>query len=408
MAIDFSFLEGTAQNENAPMKSDTANVTIRVDADSLLLCDGDYIDHPFKAGAFTKIELPAGQHLLEFLSEENPDVKVEKIVDFPEAGKSYLVIVNELKFALAEAADTCIIPEGVEALESKQDFMRYYKGESKVKLPSTLKKIGDNKGYTIFGDDERETRNKYKRQIKGMLDEFEFDEASKLEKFLEKEEKKKIYIEYIDLSRCTKLESIGEKTFSYCYDLSKVILPNSLKKIQSYAFYHCERLREIIIPLGVTAIGKGAFQDCSVLTSIEIPNGVTSIESYTFRNCYRLTSIEIPNSITSIGEGAFQDCCALTTSITIPNGATSIESYTFSNCYSLTSITIPDSVTSIGYHAFRSCRSLTNVTIPNSVKSISESAFEFCSSLEKINIPPKASIGRFAFDGCTKLKNHKK
>lgn len=36
MAIDFSFLEGAApQKEEAPVKSDTANVTIRVDADSM-------------------------------------------------------------------------------------------------------------------------------------------------------------------------------------------------------------------------------------------------------------------------------------------------------------------------------------------------------------------------------------
>ena len=103
MAIDFSFLEGAApQKEEAPVKNDTANVTIRVDADSMLLCDGEYMDQQFKAGVITKIQLPTGQHLLEFLSEENPDVKVEKVVDFIEAGKSYLVMVNELKAALSK------------------------------------------------------------------------------------------------------------------------------------------------------------------------------------------------------------------------------------------------------------------------------------------------------------------
>ena len=32
MAIDFSFLEGATQNENTPTQTNTANVTIRVDA----------------------------------------------------------------------------------------------------------------------------------------------------------------------------------------------------------------------------------------------------------------------------------------------------------------------------------------------------------------------------------------
>ena len=87
MAIDFSYLEGAApQEENAPIKFDTAYVTIRVDADSLLLCDGEYIDHPLKAGVLTKIQLPIGQHLLEFLYTEDPDITIEKEVDFPESG----------------------------------------------------------------------------------------------------------------------------------------------------------------------------------------------------------------------------------------------------------------------------------------------------------------------------------
>ena len=58
MPIDFSYLEGVApQEESTPIKSDTANITIRVDADSLLLCDGEYIDQVFKAGVLTKIQM---------------------------------------------------------------------------------------------------------------------------------------------------------------------------------------------------------------------------------------------------------------------------------------------------------------------------------------------------------------
>lgn len=95
--------------------NDTAVVTIRVDVDSLMLCDGEYIEQPLKAGVITKIKLPLGQHLLEFLSEEDPDVKVEKVVDLVETGKSYLVVVNELKAAEAAATN----PEGSVNIEQK-------------------------------------------------------------------------------------------------------------------------------------------------------------------------------------------------------------------------------------------------------------------------------------------------
>ena len=105
MPVDFSFLQNVAppKPEQPEQKPDTglANVAVRVDADCFMQCDGEYVDIQLKAGQVTKTELPVGQHLLEFLSTENTNVKVEKMVDFPESGKNYLVVVNELKAAVA-------------------------------------------------------------------------------------------------------------------------------------------------------------------------------------------------------------------------------------------------------------------------------------------------------------------
>lgn len=107
MAIDFSFLENAApqQSEPEPVKQETgvANVTVRVDADCFMQCDGEYVDLPLKAGMMAKTQLPVGQHLLEFFSQENPNIKVEKVVEWPESDKSYLVMVNELKALIAPA-----------------------------------------------------------------------------------------------------------------------------------------------------------------------------------------------------------------------------------------------------------------------------------------------------------------
>ena len=82
MALTFNQVKpATAPQEQAPTpKNDVgmANVTIRVDADCYLLCDG------------------------EFMDVADPDVKVEKAVDFPDEGKSYLVLVNDLTKAKTE------------------------------------------------------------------------------------------------------------------------------------------------------------------------------------------------------------------------------------------------------------------------------------------------------------------
>ena len=108
MALTFNQVKpATAPQEQAPApKNDAgmANVTIRVDADCYLLCDGEFMaDIQIVANQIIKAKLPVGQHLLEFMDVANPDIKVEKAVDFPNEGKSYLVLIDGLEEAIEEA-----------------------------------------------------------------------------------------------------------------------------------------------------------------------------------------------------------------------------------------------------------------------------------------------------------------
>ena len=64
--------------------------------------------------------------------------------------------------------------------------------------------------------------------------------------------------------------------------LTKIVLPDGLKKIPEGAFKGCKFLREINIPDSVTEIGNDAFQRCSSLKEINIPDGVTEIGPATF------------------------------------------------------------------------------------------------------------------------------
>ena len=116
MAIDFSFIDAAAPQPQQAPQDDVANVTIRVDADAMLLCDGEYLDIELKAGVVKKAQLPAGQHLLEFLSEKNPDVKIEKVVDFPVAGKNYLVMVSGLQEVLAQFESKAAVALGAKKI----------------------------------------------------------------------------------------------------------------------------------------------------------------------------------------------------------------------------------------------------------------------------------------------------
>lgn len=191
--------------------------------------------------------------------------------------------------------------------------------------------------------------------------------------------------------------SIGNRSFSYCTNLTSITLPDSVTSIGSYVFSYCSGLTSIILSTCVTSIGDYSFSSCTRLASINIPNSVTSIGYAIFMGCDKLTSITVdennqyysshgsvlynkaqteivcypagitgaytlPNSITSIGDCAFYSCKELTT-ITIPNGLIRIGSNAFYECVGLTSIFIPDNVSEIGNYAFSACRGLTSIAV---------------------------------------------
>lgn len=94
-------------------------------------------------------------------------------------------------------------------------------------------------------------------------------------------------------------------SFSFCTQLSKVIIPSTVTSIGDCAFLGCTALKEIKIPPSVTSIGFRAFEGCSSLTKIKIPSSVTSIGWRAFRECPSLTEISIPLAVKSIGDEAF-------------------------------------------------------------------------------------------------------
>ena len=241
------------------------------------------------------------------------------------------------------------------------------------------------------------------------------------------------------------LDKIGG--FGDCVNLTSIVIPNSVRIINSRAFERCISLTSIDIPNSVEYIGSYSFDGCSSLTSIELPNSLRGIGRIiegnseevgerTFRGCESLTSIVIPSQVKTLDSNLFEGCSSLT-SLTIPKSVKQIFGNPVPGCSSLTSLNveegntvydsrdncnaiintssnellagckntvIPNSVTSIGGSAFSGCSGLTSISIPNSITSIGGSAFSGCSGLTSISIPNSiTSIGGGAFSGCSSL-----
>lgn len=85
------------------------------------------------------------------------------------------------------------------------------------------------------------------------------------------------------------MEDIGQ-TFAYA-PIRSIVLPASLKVIDTYAFYRCEKLEQVTLTEGVEEIGKEAFGRCTALRSVAFPASLTEIGSYAFSDCAALTDV---------------------------------------------------------------------------------------------------------------------
>lgn len=140
------------------------------------------------------------------------------------------------------------------------------------------------------------------------------------------------------------------------------------------------------------------------ITEVVIGSGITAIDSYAFRNCTSLRSVHNSGtdslSISTIGDGAFQNCKALS-GLELGGTVSSLGVGAFGNCYGIKSLTISNgSLTLIPQSAFSNCRLVNDLIIPINIESIGSQAFSGLLSLETLTIPDSVSISENNFGNC--------
>lgn len=176
-------------------------------------------------------------------------------------------------------------------------------------------------------------------------------------------------------------------------------IPEGIKRIGEFAFARSD-LQSIKIPEGVEEIGYAAFYHCDSLTDVVIPRSVKEIESAAFNKTPWLTEWEEngDSDFLIVGDGILLDYRGEDSVVAIPDSVKQIGAEAFKKCTTITSVQIPDSVAIIGEAAFADCSNLAAVEGGNQVKEIRDRAFVGC-PISTIRIPASVEkIGLRAFD----------
>ena len=109
------------------------------------------------------------------------------------------------------------------------------------------------------------------------------------------------------------LYDVQGKTVLFCPAARKgtVRIREGAEIIGEKAFYDCTNLTEVVVPSSVCKIEREAFMCCPRLKVVRLSEGLCEIGWDAFRGCRSLTDLTIPYSVSEIGSGAFDGCEAL-------------------------------------------------------------------------------------------------
>ena len=119
------------------------------------------------------------------------------------------------------------------------------------------------------------------------------------------------------------VESIETQAFMYCYSLTEVTLPSTLKSIGTYAFYNSYKVASLVIPEGVESIGAYAFGSCYWQTDVTLPSTLQSIGEQAFAGISLKNLISNMQHPCTIASNAFSNVDLAAAALYVPEGTKS-------------------------------------------------------------------------------------
>ena len=159
----------------------------------------------------------------------------------------------------------------------------------------------------------------------------------------------------------------------FCPDLTKAVVPSSVKILEEGIFYTCKSLDTVVLNEGLRVIGQACLYACPKLSQINLPSTLDSIGEHAFQYDKSLDTLIFPDNLRHIGAVSMDECenlryCHLPEQLDTVTGwllyGTAIES-----------IVVPPHVTVVDKQAFAGCKKLRKVEMPASVLYLGDSLF---------------------------------
>lgn len=190
--------------------------------------------------------------------------------------------------------------------------------------------------------------------------------------------------------------SFSPAAFDYNEQIRSVVIPSTVKEIESHSFYGCSGLEKVILPSKLVKIGDFAFYGCTGLKSFVLPSSVKNLGDYVFSNAnLDYLSVERGNryydsrrNCNAIIESATKTVVSASNSTVIPGNVNAIADGAFIGLTGIESLIIPQSVHKIASSAFEGS-SIKSITFNGSIEETTP-ALQGWDALESVNYGPKA------------------
>ena len=101
------------------------------------------------------------------------------------------------------------------------------------------------------------------------------------------------------------VQEIGGFSFSGCYKIETVTIPDGIATIELFAFMNCPSIKEITVGHGLTEIGEKAFYYCEALEKVTLPSTLVYMDAWAMEGCSNLTELVLPKENESLTNAFF-------------------------------------------------------------------------------------------------------